>query len=371
MDCLFEPQRLTLARQRRAMTITDLARAVRVTPQTISAYERGKTEPATTTVLRLANVLGFPEQYFYDALDGVVPLDAASFRSLSRMSASKAKAALAGGTFCVAFSDWLDERFELPEPDVCDLDPGLINPEGAAAYVRAQWGLGDAPISNVLHVLEAHGVRVFALAAECREVDAFSFWREESCTPFIVVGTHKTPERQVFDLAHELGHLVMHRDHRAPRGRIEEREADAFASSFLMPKADVAAVAPRFPNLEDLIEAKTRWRVSVAALNYRLHHLGMISDWHYRSLCIEIAKLGRDREPNSIPREQSQVLTKALASLRSEGIWRGDIARDLRLPPSEIESMLSGLVMSAMEGGREATEKRSEQPTLRVVRPSS
>ncbi|HEX7167544.1 MAG TPA: ImmA/IrrE family metallo-endopeptidase [Acidimicrobiales bacterium] len=366
MDDPFEPERLTLARYRRGMTITKLAKAVSLTPQTISAYESGKTEPESKVVDRLSNALDFPRAFFYAALDDLVPLDAASFRSLSRMSASKAKAALAGGTLCVEFSAWIEDRFDLPKPDICDLDPGIIQPEAAAVYVRTQWGLGDAPISNVLHLLEAHGVRVFALAAEYREVDAFSFWREDTCTPFIVVGTHKTPERTVFDLAHELGHLVMHRDHGAPRGREEEREADAFASSFLMPAADVKAAAPRFPSFRDLVAAKARWRVSAAALNYRLHQLGIITDWHYRSLCIEIAKIGRDRELNSIPREQSQVLTKVLAAMRAEGVGRADIARDLRLPVSEVDSMLSGLVVSALTGGgnRDAAAPR---PNLRVV----
>lgn len=367
MDDTFQPERLTLARHRRGMTFAKLAKAVGLTPQTISAYERGKTAPDEGIVERLAAVLNFPSSFFYTELDDAVPLDAASFRSLARMSASKAKAALAGGSFCVAFAQWIDDRFQLPEPDVCDLDPGIIDPEAAAIYVRAQWQLGDAPIGNVLNLLEVHGVRVFGLAADYREVDAFSFWREDTCTPFIVLGTHKTPERAVFDLVHELGHLVLHRDHGAPRGRDEEREADAFASSFLMPEADLAATAPRFPSFHDLVAAKHRWRVSAAALNFRLHRLGMITDWHYRGLCIEIAKLGRNIELNSIPREQSQILTKVLAAMRAEGIRRADIAAELHLPLSELDAMLSGLVPTALDGGGEDEPTHLHRPELRLI----
>lgn len=366
MTELFQPQRLELARHRRGFNKTKLAKAASLTTQTISAYEKGTSAPQSDVIVaRLAAALEFPVSFFYEELDDVVPLNAASFRSLSRMSASQTNAALAGGTLCVLFSDWIDSLFELPVPDVCDLDPGLIDPEGAAAYVRAEWGLGDAPISNVLHLVEAHGVRVFALAAVCREIDAFSFWREETCTPFVCLGTHKTPERAVFDLAHELGHLVMHRDHGAPRGREEERQADAFASSFLMPKADIAAAAPRFPSFRDLVHAKKRWRVSAAALNFRLHQLGIISDWHYRSLCIEIARMGRDRELDSIAREQSQVLTKVLAALRAEGIGRAEIAEALHLSVPEIDSMLSGLVVTAIDGDGHPTDH--PRPVLRLV----
>ena len=217
------------------------------------------------------------------------------------MTKSQANAARSIGWFCVTSCAGSTETFHLPVPNLPDLDPSIIDPEGAAALVRSEWRIGDAPVSNVLHLLELHGVRVFGLAAQYREVDAFSFCaRRHPSTPFVLVGTHKTPERAVFDLAHELGHSVIHRDHRAPCGREAEFEADAFASSFLMPKSDVIANAPRFPSLKDLIDAK-RWRVSVAALNYRLRKLNLITEWHYRTLCIEIGRMGRNIEPESLP----------------------------------------------------------------------
>lgn len=363
---MFEGQRLLLARQRRGLNKTKLAKLVGVTPQMVTYYESERTTPSSDVVDRIVSALRFPADFFHAEMPDAVPLDAASFRSLSRMTASQRDAALAGGTLCIALNDWIEAKYHLPEPDVPDLDPGILDPSGAAAHVRAAWGLGDAPIKNVLHLLEAHGVRVYALTEECKEVDAFSFWREEANTPFICVGTHKTPERTVFDLAHELGHLVMHRDHSAPRGRDEEQQADAFASSFLMPRSDVLAVAPRFPTLQDLAEAKGRWRVSAAALNYRMHRLGLITDWHYRSLCIEISRLGRNKELKPIAREQSQILTKVLAGLRSEGISRADIARALHLHPADLDALFGGLVVTMVDGDGERTTPAA-RPNLRLV----
>ena len=55
----------------------------------------------------------------------------------------------------------------------------------------------------MLHVLEAKGVRVFSLAENTRNVDAFSSWREER--PFVFLNMQKTAERSRFDAAHELG----------------------------------------------------------------------------------------------------------------------------------------------------------------------
>lgn len=366
MGAVFQPDRLVLARRRRGYNKTTLAQRAGVTPQTVTAYEQSERYPQRAGAERLALALDVPVAFLYADPADAVPLDAASFRSLARMTAAQRDAALAAGTLAVELNDWIEERFHLPANQVPDLDPGIITPEGAASHVRGEWGLGNAPIGNVLQEVESRGVRAFALAAECREVDAFSFWREETSTPFVFLGTHKTPERQVFDLAHELGHLVLHRDHAAPRGRQEEREADMFASCFLMPSSDVIAAAPRLPSFRDLVRAKRRWRVSAAALNFRMHQLGLITDWHYHTLCMEISRIGRNIELDSIPREQSQVLGKVIQALRAEGITRADIAASLHLYQRDIDALLGRLVVSVMEGGREEAALHPP-PQLRVL----
>lgn len=366
-DELFIGGRLRLARQRRGWNKTRLAKATKVTTPTITAYEDETRTPPNAFLERASEVLNFPTSFFFVDATDTVPLNAASFRALSRMSASQRDAALASGTMAVELHRWIAERFDLPIPDVPQVDPNILDASGAAGLVRARWGLGAAPISNVLHLIEAHGVRVLALAAECREVDAFSFWADGGTTPFIIIGTHKTPERQVFDLAHELGHLVLHRDHGEPRGRPEEREANEFASAFLMPRDDVLVSAPRSPSFNDLVRSKHRWKVSVAALNYRMHQLQLTTDWHYHSLCVDLAKMGRDQEIASLPREQSQVLTKVLVHLREEGSSRADVARALHIPPADLDGLLGLLVVAAIEGQAEGGPQ-ADRPRLRIVR---
>ena len=362
---IFQAHRLVLARQRRALNKAQLAKSAGLTPQMISAYEQDRKAPPIETIDKLALALDFPISFFYAESSDLLPRDAASFRSLARMKVSQANAALAAGSICMELNRWFEERFALPDAALPDLDPGYVDAEGAAAHIRAAWGIGDAPITNVLHLLESHGIRVFALPTDHREVDAFSFWDEPENTPFILLGTHKTPERAIFDLAHELGHLVMHRDHAAPRGRDEEKQADQFASTFLMPKGDVHAASPQFPNLATLVTLKHRWKVSTAALNYRLHDLGLLSDWHYRSLCIEISRMGRDRELNSLPREQSQMLGKVLGLLREDSTTREDIARELHLYQADVDAVLAGLVIGSVAGSGETV--RQARPNLRLA----
>jgi len=364
MDEIFAAERLLLARHRRGLNKTQLAKRVGVTASTITAFERADREPPSETVARLAEVLDFPVDFFFTEMTNSLPLDAASFRSLARMTAGQRNAALASGTLAIHLNEWITNKYRLPEADVPELDPVVIDPEGAARHVRTHWGLGLLPIPNVLRRLEAHGIRVFALGVEYREVDAFSFW--DNGTPYIIAGTHKTPERQVFDLAHELGHLVLHRDHAKPRGRDEERQADAFASNFLMPREDVIRAAPRSASLASLAKAKHRWRVSLAALAFRLHSLNLITDWHYHTLCVQIASvIGRDKEVDSLPREQSQTLTKVLALMREDGLSRADLAAALHVHQPEIDGLLGGLVVSVIDGGGEGGEPTP--PTLRLV----
>ena len=69
-------------------------------------------------------------------------------------------------------------------------------------------------------------------------------------------------------------------------------------SALLMPAQDILGRIRRVTGLTDLVLAKKRWGVSVAALAYRLHKLGILSDWQYRGLCIEMNQIGyRTSEP--------------------------------------------------------------------------
>jgi Zn-dependent peptidase ImmA (M78 family) len=305
---------------------------------------------------KIVSVSGFPIDFFFgDDLDEPRS-DTASFRSLSRMKSSQRDMALSQGTIALHLNKWLEERFELPTVDVPNLSDER-SPEAAAEALRHHWGIGELPISNMIHLLEAKGVRIFSLAIDAHEVDAFSMWK--AATPFVFLNNNKSSEHSRYDAAHELGHLVLHR-HGGPRGREAEQEANAFASAFLMPRASVIAHAPRFPTLATLVKLKRIWTTSAAALNYRLHAVGMLSDWQYRILCIQISKHGyRTAEPNEAPRETSQVLPKIFSALHQEGVSRSGVARALCIPQSELECLMFGLTMASIEGGRKGTSSRS------------
>lgn len=364
-DGLFNPSRLTLARKRRGLTMTKLAAQVGLELRSISAYEKGEFKPEPERLAAVAQVLRFPEAFFFgDDLDEPTP-DVASFRSLSKMTAGQRDTALGSGAVALMLNDWIEARFDLPRAELPDLSREA-SPEAAAQELRRAWGIGELPIKNMVHLLEAKGVRVFSLAIDAAEVDAFSMWRQS--TPFVFLNTKKSAEHGRFDAAHELGHLVLHR-HGSPQGREAEQEANAFASAFLMPRASLLAQAPHVPTLEHLIKLKKIWSVSVAALTYRLHTVGAISDWHYQTLFVELSSRGyRKKEPDEGQRETSQVLQKVFAALREEGILKAHIARELCIPTDELDQLVFGLALTGLSGSsRAGTAGRAKGSHLRVV----
>jgi len=362
---VFNRTRLALARKRRGLSKSELATLIGVDLRAVVAFEAGEYFPASETVAQIEEALGFPASFF-SGPDLDEPLaDAVSFRSMSKMKPSRRDMALTQGAIAIYLNSWLETQFELPQAELPDLSHER-SPEEASLALRQIWGLGEVPIRNMVHLLEAKGIRVFSLAVDTREVDAFSTWKER--TPFVFLNNNKSSEHSRYDAAHELGHLILHR-HGSPHGREAEREADAFAAAFLMPTASVIARAPRFPTLDDLVRLKRLWTTSVAALNYRLHQVGMLTDWQYRTLCIQIARRGyRTFEPNEAPRETSQLLPIILNALYQEGIPRSHIARTLSLPQSELEELMFGLTITGIEGNRRSAARSSNRPQLVLVK---
>ena len=346
----FSASRLRVARRRQSLTKQALASAAGISRQALTAIETGDSVPSAATVAKLAQTLAFPLDFFFRGELDEVRGDAPSFRSLRRTTETQREAVLAAGALAMELTKLLDERFNLPPVDLPDLRE--LRGDAAASALRRQWSIGEKPIKNVIHLLEAHGVRVFSLAEDCAEVDAFSVWH--GGTPFVFLNTLKSAERSRFDAAHELAHLVVHR-HRVPATREIEQEADEFASAFLMPRDAFIASTPRLISLPRLLDVKRVWGVSVAAVATRLHRVGRISDWEYRQLFIDISvREWRKQEPQPMQRETSRLLFRALELLREDGVGVPDLARELALEPSDLDALLFRLVLRPISGGKAA-----------------
>ena len=285
---MFNVSRLELARKRRRYTARNLAERANVAPVTLSRVVNRQQVADEMTIEKLITALDFPRAFFFK--DDVDPIDvsAASFRSLTAMTARERDAALAAGSLAYEMTDWVRARFNLPLADLLDLSHER-DPAGAARTLRQYWAIGEKPIGNMIKLLETKGIRVFSLSENTRNVDAFSRWRNGE--PYVFLNTFKSTEHSRFDAAHE-----------------------------------------------------QRWGVSVAALAHRLHRLRVLTDWQYRTFCIQINRTFGNSEPDGLAPERSSVWQTVLTELWKEGVARHHIASDLSIPDSEMENLLFGLM---------------------------
>jgi Zn-dependent peptidase ImmA (M78 family) len=157
--------------------------------------------------------------------------------------------------------------------------------------------------------------------------------------------------RRRFDLAHELGHLVLHQgigedelEDKEVFDRVES-EANRFASAFLLP-------ATTFPNeiftarLEAFVELKKRWKVAISAQIYRCSDLGLFTEYQILNMRKQMsARRWRKFEPldNEIPIEKPSLISKAVALLlESKALAPGELLNAININPAVIES-LSGV----------------------------
>jgi Zn-dependent peptidase ImmA (M78 family)/DNA-binding XRE family transcriptional regulator len=280
--------RLQIARKRQGLTITALSKVTGISTKSLSSYENGHASPSADSLGTLATTLQVAPAFLTGEDVEEVPEGSVSFRALSKMTARQRDRGLAAGRIAILINDWIEARFALPSSDLPTLTGRA--PETAAQELRARWGLGERPIKNCVHLLEAHGVRVYSLTHDNQNLDAFcTTWRGQ---PFIFLNTKKSGERGRFDAAHELGHLVLHGEHANPEGPTAEAEANRFAAAFLMPAAGVYAQRLQNARAASIIEAKKKWGVAAMALAHRANELGLLTEWAYRSACVDLSRLG-------------------------------------------------------------------------------
>ena len=349
---LFRPARLTLARELRMLTKSDLAAQIDKTPSAVSQFESGKVRPDSSTVLRLALALNVPPGFFaFESRADFIPIETCHFRSLRSASQRNRRKLLAIGTHLSDLVGLLEQYAALPPenvPAAADSTQPLSDDdvERCAADVRRRWGLGLGPIPNVVRLLETRGIVVCPIEAGSKDVDAFSFWHVHRPYVFLVMDK-RSPSRSRFDACHELGHLAIHSRVR-PGEPMAERQADRFASAFLLPRESFLRECPDRLNWDHFYELKRRWRVSVAALLHRARDLGMISTATYRRAFIHLNRTGqRTHEEFEPPEETPELIAKAV-EIASEEIPMDHIATDSGMPPSTFEALL-GLIRLAQD----------------------
>lgn len=344
------PDRIRCARETAGLSKVQLAEALNVTTRTIANYEEDGAPSSKGHAL--AEVLGVRPSFFSvlsnePAIEDLSP-EQVWFRSLRKSTVKQRKSAVGHGRNALLFFRWIEDHFRLPEDDLPVEDGVSATPAECAMALRGDWGYGENALPSILSLAESHGIRVFSMPDVGREVDAFSF--VFGGVPYIAVDMSKTPERRRFDIAHEIGHLVMHATSltESERGlRDVEKEAHEFASNLLMPRRRFKAMVGKHASLSDIFKAKRYFGVAAMAVAYRAHALGQLTDWEYRSVCSYLSAHGyKSGEPKGIKPETSQVFEFVARSNRDKGISTNTIAEETGLSSKELHGLSFGNLMA-------------------------
>lgn len=341
---------ITLIREYRGLTQGDLANAAGLSQGYVSKVEHEQLIPSDDAIDRMARVLEWPVSFFFRT-DRVYGFGTACMfhRKRASLTVHTLRSVQARvNVLRIGLTPLLREvpvdgtrRMPLMDVDAYPDGPGQI-----AQLVRASWRMPLGPVANLTATLEEQGGIVYRVDFGTRLLDAVSHWSPD-IPPLFFVNTEAPPDRVRFSLAHELGHVVMH----AMPTPDMEREADVFASEFLMPEREIKSSLGGL-NLVHAAQLKAYWKVSMAALIMRARDLEVISRQKASRLFMQMSSLGYRRvEPINLPTEEPTALRKIMETQGHRGLTISDLAELAGLPVSDLRDHVT-----------------SDRPTLRALK---
>lgn len=347
MEKFFAGANLRLARTFTGLTLEELAEQVGKSKQFIHKLETNIDKPTESLAIQLADRLDVFPEFFYGANADPVVEDQFHFRKLRTTKVAVKQKAIAKGEIFKRVVDFCDARLDLPKYGFIHRTvASLEDIETAAESLRHHFGLGSGPIQNITRVAENAGTFVTTFRGVSGEVDALSI---AAARPVIVRNEEdRFACRLRFDIAHEIGHFVMH-DGVQTGDRITESEANRFGGAFLLPRS---VFAKEFPvsssgriSWKSLSEIKLRWRTSKIAMLMRARQLALIDDYQLRGGIITLKNNSESRkevEDDSIEIERPVLLDKSIRLItRHYGLSLEDIGRDLNVKATYIKEFLS------------------------------
>lgn len=325
-------ERVRQAREMRALTQTALAEKVGVSQPYVAQVESGYLQPSKEVLEALALRTGFPPAFFRQESSATFPEGSLLFRARRSITATQRAQA---HQYAKTIFEGVERMAEKLDLIPVRLPRNSEGPEAAARDARAALGLSpDTPIRHLVRAVERGGVLVIALPVALEKRDAYSLWAgDRGQKPVIVVAGEAPGDRLRFSVAHELGHLIMHREHGESEKGMDV-EADRFASEFLMPEEPMRHELLPPITLTGLAQLKPRWKVSVQALIRRSRDLGIITERQYKYLFQKLSKLGwRKHEPDSlaVAVEKPRMVRQMAEMLYGEPIDFRRMAEDTKL----------------------------------------
>ena len=312
---IFIPENLKIARDFRGFSQTALARLLSVPQSTVSRWESGQLIPTLLDVQALSEALGFSTGHFgRSASIRGSGLPDFYHRKLARAKVGDVNRIHSYATIVESVIAHLIDVVGIANDNVPQVELAHFNGDvdAVSKMLRAMWRLPRGPVDSVVKTLEDAGIIVVPFDQDVDGVHAFCRW-VPGLPPLFFVNVHRSWDMIRFSLIHELGHTVLHAK---PVDAVDaEGQADTFAASFLMPKADIYHELRPNLGLPDLARLKVRWKTSMQAILRRSKDLSRVDPRRYKYLMIEIGRRGwRRLEPVEVQREQPLALAHLLRS---------------------------------------------------------
>ena len=307
------------------LSLKEAGNLLNMSPTAIQKYEKGEIIPDSKKAIEFANA------YKVDIIDilkiyNAPKMSFSSFRKRKRLSGQKLE--LLESLIENEVSKYLEviELNNINYNKVCLKKyncNSLLDSENAALEFRKCINISPKqPISDLISILENLGILIIQIKNIDNKFNDFDGLSEiVNKIPIIVLlDDIKDGARQRFTIAHELGHLILNIE---DNSLDEEKLCNRFASALLMPKDAVInefGNNRRNINFFELIAFKKEYKVSIAAINYRLKDLNIISSYLYKNLSILINKKIGKTDPDPISPEKSYQFKKIIYKLEADEI---------------------------------------------------
>ena len=359
MPYSFNGEKLKKARIYNGFTALQLSSLVGCTDRSIKMYESGKIrKPESEMLEKLSHHLKFPESYFFGE-NRPVKDTPTHFRSLLTTPKKYRDEQIERIEIIATLFEFISEYIDFDKPILPEINEDTT-PEDAATCLRKLWGLGDKPIEHINFLVEDHGIAVTSFKMTTDKIDAFS--RSIDNMHLIGYTSNKDSAARIhFDVAHELGHICLHRGLNEDIESLKEdkdefkkmeKEAHDFASAFLLPKIPFLSDVSKDPtNIEYYTRLKRKWKVSIAAMVRRANNLGIINNEQYQTIMRNMQRRAiRKQEPldDVLTTSAPSLLIEAVAELLKENVFTPKEFIDelsysygLSLYPKMIEDLLN------------------------------
>lgn len=340
----FNGQRLKEALQFREKKMTELADETGISKQSLSLYANDGNTPPFENVVKIARALSFPTDFFMSENYCTVATGNTYFRSQASATkksrySQKIKLEYVAKMYEVLLN-YINfpelnlprlENFSLPD-DVSEADSDEVYAEieRLAKEVRKYWRIGSGPIDNLQYILESNGIIVTGFSDVASDIDAFSQQIDVDGKRIYIISLaigSKPIERLRFDMAHELGHILMHtwsednEEVSKDEFNAREKQANFFASALLLPRETFSRSVSAYPtNVDYYRSLKKKWKVSMQAMMYRTRQLGIITSNQFQYMMRIVSKNGwRTKEPGDVPGQIRDTIFQGAIDLLFDG----------------------------------------------------